>query len=336
MSVTETKVIHIVGAGLAGTTLAWQLHFRGVQPILFDRNDPAAASRAAAGLITPITGKRIAISWNYDTLWPAAVEFYRWVEFATGKSLFHIRPAVRLFQSAEERDAFHDRAAKLAPYLVPIDPPIDDAFHQPFGGFAMAPAAVLDVAAYLAASREFFTVREFEFDVSAVPTSSLVVYCQGYAGRENPSFPWVEFNPTKGDILTLDIPGLEENRTVHASGWLSRAADGSYRAGSTYERDDLDDAPTAIGRDEVVRKVRSFLSRPFTVLEHRAAVRPIIRESRPALGFHSRNPHLAYFNGLGSKGSLLAPYYAGQLADAILCRSRIDGDVDVSKLPGAY
>ena len=45
MSVTETKVIHIVGAGLAGTALAWQLHFHGVRPILllddiFDKIDP--------------------------------------------------------------------------------------------------------------------------------------------------------------------------------------------------------------------------------------------------------------------------------------------------------
>ena len=335
MSVTETNVIHIVGAGLAGTALAWQLHFHGVRPILFDRNDPAAASRVAAGLITPITGKRMAISWNFATLWPAAVEFYRRVESIVGKSIFHIRPAVRLFQSAEERNAFHERAAMLAPYLVPIEPPLGESLIQPFGGFAMAPAAVLEVRAYLAVSREFFSVNEFEFDPSAVPPSSTVVLCQGFAGRDDPSFPWVKFNPTKGDILTLEIPGVVEDRTVHSAGWLARSNDGTFRAGSTYEREDLSHTPSATGRSEVEQKIRTMLGCPFSVRDHRATVRPIVRESRPVLGIHPANPRLAYFNGLGSKGSLLAPFYAGQLADAILGQGRIDDDVDVAKLPGA-
>ena len=33
------RPVVIVGAGLAGTTLAWQLHFAGAKPILFDRFD---------------------------------------------------------------------------------------------------------------------------------------------------------------------------------------------------------------------------------------------------------------------------------------------------------
>ena len=50
------------------------------------------------------------------------------------------------------------------------------------------------------------------------------------------------------------------------------------------------------------------------------AVRPVIDAGYPVLGRHPTQPRLAYFNGLGSKGSLLAPFYAGQLADAILGR----------------
>ena len=169
----------------------------------------------------------------------------------------------------------------------------------------------------------------------AFPPSSTVVFCQGFAGRDDPSFPWVKFNPTKGDILTLDILGLVEERTIHSAGWLARANDGTYRAGSTYEREDLSHTPSATGRSEVEQKIRTMLGCPFTVRNHRAAVRPIVRESRPVLGIHPENPRLAYFNGLGSKGSLLAPFYAGQLADAILGRGRIDDDVDVAKLPGA-
>ncbi|MFO0937346.1 MAG: FAD-dependent oxidoreductase [Gemmataceae bacterium] len=328
------RPIVLIGAGLAGSTLAWQLHFRGVQPLLYDRNDPSTASRVAAGLLTPITGKRMAISWNFDRLWPDAVAFYRRVEELTGKTVLHVRPAVRLFQSAEERDAFHQRQAMLAPYLTAIDPPVPTACRNPFGGFAMAPAGYLDVPSFLDLTRSMFEVRERDVSTPDEPDAT-VVRCTGFAGRNDKDFPWVLFNPTKGDFLRLEIPGCHEPRTIHAGGWISQAVDGTYRAGSTYERDNLNPTPTEAGRAEVERKIQSFLTVPYYVREHRAAVRPIIRESRPVLGRHPQQANLWYFNGLGSKGSLLAPHYAAQLAEAILGRGPIDRDVDVCRLPGA-
>ena len=167
----ELKTITIIGAGLAGSTLAWQLFFRGNRPVIFDIPIPNSASRIAAGLITPITGKRMAISWNFETLWPAAVAFYRRVESTVSRPVFQIQQSVRLFQSAEERQAFHDRIATLTPYVVPIAPELHGVVKRPFGGFAMAPAAVLDVSAYLDATREFFSVRNAEVVPAAFPQS---------------------------------------------------------------------------------------------------------------------------------------------------------------------
>jgi glycine oxidase len=335
----------IIGAGLAGTTLAWQLHFAGARPILFDRFDSASASRVAAGLITPVTGKRMAVSWNWDTVWPAAQDFYRRVESVLGTSFFHPRTAIRLFQSEEERTAFERRRDMLAPYVEPL--PTIDVPH-PFGGFVMPHAAVLDAKTYLAASHAFFRTIEEDIDPlrdliirsDSVSLSRFeleaesVAFCQGYAGRGHPLFPWITFNPTRGDILSLDIPGLVEDRIIHSGGWLARMSDGSYRAGSTYERERLDPIPDATGRAEVERIVRAITDRPFTVVDHRTAVRPTIRESRPVLGLHPFQPRLAYFNGLGSKGSLIAPHYAGQLARAILRTGEVDADVNVAKMPG--
>jgi glycine oxidase len=329
-----TKPVLVVGAGLAGCTLAWQLHFRGLTPRLLDRGDPHAASRVAAGLITPVTGKRMAISWKFDTVWPVAVDFYRRMERELGTPLLHVRPAVRLFQSADERAAFDSRRTMLGPLVCDIDPSLDESFPSPHGGFAMPDAAVLDVATYLRLTRERFGCVEADCDPGR-DEAETVVFCHGYSPTPDPQFPWVTFNPTKGDILSLDIPGLREERTVHRGGWLARMADGSYRAGATHVRDDFTPGPSAMGRVVVEAIVRGITDRPFTVIGHGGAVRPIVRESRPVLGIHPLNPRFAYFNGLGSKGSLLAPYYAGQLAVAILGRGEIDADVDVAKAPGA-
>jgi len=52
--------VAIIGQGLAGTALAWQLHMKRRSLLLIDSGDPSSASRIAAGLMTPITGQRLA------------------------------------------------------------------------------------------------------------------------------------------------------------------------------------------------------------------------------------------------------------------------------------
>ncbi len=91
-----------------------------------------------------------------------------------------------------------------------------------------------------------------------------------------------------------------------------------FRVGSTYEWQQLDNRPTSQGRDEITAKLREFLRLPFEVIEHQAAVRPIHRNQYPVFGLHPQHDQLGYFNGLGSKGTLHAPYFASQLAHQLM------------------
>ena len=115
----------IVGAGLAGTTLAWALVRRGRTVVLYDSEPPVTSSRIAAGLMTPITGKRLAKSWRWDDLRPAAERFYRSVEAETGATFFHPRPIVRLFTDDKERRRFADHAAEFAGLVEQPDVLVD-------------------------------------------------------------------------------------------------------------------------------------------------------------------------------------------------------------------
>src|SRR5690348_975922 len=110
----------IVGRGLAGTALARHLLRRGKRVLVIDRGGESS-SRVAAGLVTPVTGKRLARSWRWDELYPAAVAYYRDFEREAGEVVFHQRPAVRLFASAEERAEFHRRAGMLAGLVRELD-----------------------------------------------------------------------------------------------------------------------------------------------------------------------------------------------------------------------
>jgi glycine/D-amino acid oxidase-like deaminating enzyme len=325
---TRTRIL-IVGQGLAGTALAWQLHWRGVSAAVIDRGEPATASRVAAGLLTPVTGQRLAKTWRLDDLWPAAVAHYRRAEADTGERFFRPGPMVRLFRSAGERTRFETKAGEFGDWVRSPDPPPGDGFAAPFGGFEMPTAARLEVAKYLDASRRRLTVvttdlTDNDLDLSGhavrVPrlglTAGRVVFCRGVGDAGSRWFAGVRFQPAKGEILTVRIPGLTEPRVVHHGVWLVPLGDGLFRVGATFDRVNRDAVPTAAGRDEVLAKLRAFVRRPVQVVAHEAAVRPVTQPGRPTVA-QGADPRVWLFNGLGTKGSLLAPYFADQLAEAL-------------------
>ena len=59
----------VVGGGLVGSSLAYELARRGASTALVDRADPGRASDAGAGILSPET------TWRTDDVWyPFAAE----------------------------------------------------------------------------------------------------------------------------------------------------------------------------------------------------------------------------------------------------------------------
>ena len=67
----------IVGAGLAGCTLASFLRAAGERVYIADRREIRTSSQVAAGLIAPLSGPRLLPSWRFATAWDAALRRYR-------------------------------------------------------------------------------------------------------------------------------------------------------------------------------------------------------------------------------------------------------------------
>ncbi len=342
----------LVGQGLAGTTLAWQLRLRGQRVVVIDREPAVTSSRISAGLITPITGQRLVKTWRLDEFHPAAVGFYRRIEGLTATSFLHRRPTVRLFVSEEERALFatrRDRGEYTG--LVAQREGIVSAtsFVDSLGGFEMVDAGRLDVPAYLQTSRKVFSSngeylageidveQDLQLDMEGVVLPRLgiraerLIFCQGFEASGNPWFRDVRFDATKGEILMLRIPGLGEERIVHRGVWIAPAGGDLYRAGATYERETLDCTPTTAGRDEVCERLAKLLRVPFEVVGHSAAVRPIVMGRHPVIGLHPEYEQLGMFNGLGSKGSLQAPLMAERFAGLLAGTGTLEPEVDLNR-----
>jgi glycine oxidase len=338
----------VVGQGIAGTTLAWHLHQAGQRVLTIDNGADGTASKIAAGLITPITGQRMALSWRVGEFLPTARTFYRAIEHHTGARFYHNRTAIRLFASDMEQRCWAERRGDpvFQPYIatpqpVPLlDPAVADASGS---GFAMQ-SAQLDVAAYLAVSRAHLPVVvktiDWRQDVrlgadsasAGMYSAKLIVACEGYAASQNPYFANVPFIAAKGDTLTVRFQAPLPGDPLHRGIWLAPTAlPNVFKAGATYDRNVLDNIPSPSGRADIERQLRAFIRVPYDVIGHCAAVRPIIHVSQAVIGRHPHHPRLAYFNGLGSKGSLLAPWFAGCLTAALVHGSPIPVELDLRR-----
>ena len=165
--------------------------------------------------------------------------------------------------------------------------------------------------------------------------ANTLVFCEGVAARSNPWFSNVEFKPARGEMLIVEIPSWNEERIIHGGVWI--APMGSHikgqprlsRVGATYDWDQLDAGPTAEGRSSLIASFEKLLHLPYTIVEHQAAVRPILKHVTPVMGLHPRFSQLGYFNGLGSKGSLQAPFLAKQFASHLVHHTPLEREVDL-------
>ena len=100
----------VVGQGIAGSCLAYELLERGARTIVYDDGWKSAACTVAAGVINPITGKRLVKSWRSAVAHPYARDFYRALERRIGGVFFHDRKILQLCKSAEEAELWRTRA----------------------------------------------------------------------------------------------------------------------------------------------------------------------------------------------------------------------------------
>lgn len=101
----------IIGGGLAGMHLALMMDRAGLDVAVIDRPDPSCASRIAAGIINPITGRRFALSWLYDHLSPVFKEVYRYWEEQWHDRFFFSR---NIYRSVPHNKLVNDLDAKLS------------------------------------------------------------------------------------------------------------------------------------------------------------------------------------------------------------------------------
>ena len=329
------KII-IVGQGISGTFLSWFLFQAGVDFVVIDDQQFNSSSRVAAGLINPVTGRRVVTVWLDDIILPFAEKAYAEIgEFLNIKA-FSKKKIIDFFPNPFMKESFLKKLNLDVKYIQMIDDPgyLNDYFNYEFGSGSINPGYVIHLSELLPTWKKFlekqnrFIASSFDFsklhlngdkvhyeDVQA----DMIIFCDGARSSENPYFSLLPFALHKGEAIIIEAPTLPDNHIYKKSMILAPMADkGYFWAGTNYIWDYEDQEPTENFRKSTIENLDSWLKVPYKIVEHRSAIRPATVERRPFVGFHSLYKNIGLLNGMGTKGCSLGPYFAHSLCENII------------------
>lgn len=343
----------ILGAGLAGCTLAWRLQQAGQPFHLVGSSHLPGAAKVAAGIINPVTGRWMTKSWRFDDFAPEAADFYRAIEQQFALKLYHPLPAVRFCLNAEDakRARRRSRNPRYANVLAQTETINSESsgFKNPHGKLAISGAAYVDLPRLIDTLRAHFQStgdyadRVFAYQDLAQneigwsydgQCYQRVFCCEGAALSNNPWFHHLPLTPAKGETLLCHSDGLKlEQKLYHHGKWLLPYPDGSFRIGASYDENDLSPTPTDAAREQLSQAFQAMTETPHTldILDQPAGIRPSTADARPFLGAHPTETGLYLFNGLGSKGASLAPTLSRELIEFIFNGTPLDPEADIRR-----
>lgn len=324
----------IIGGGLAGSLLAWRLLKAGKAVRVLDAplagHPPAWA--VAAGLAAPVSGQRATLLPDAADALLEAHSLYRDIEHDLGAKFWRPLPLIRCFTDPEEAQRWQRRCSEpgFEPYLRQLDPaglegaeqlqPLAAAFEILQGGHlninALVPALHRVLESQGAFQRIHVDLKQVELLGTRVRWQHLeakhAIFCEGLGHQDNPHFPALRFQATRGEMLELKIPGLAQDRVLYGGHFLIPLGEERFLCGATYDREDLVSGPTPAGRAILETSLQALVRLPYTVTGQRCGVRPNVLGHEAFWQRHPEHPQLWRMNGLGSKGAWSAPRLSAQ------------------------
>jgi len=337
----------IVGGGLSGICLAHELERHNVSYRIIDENINYS-SKVAAGMINPMTFRRMIKTWKGDELIPTLKSFYPAIEKKIGERFFYPIKLRRAFNSAHERDLWMERL---------LDPEYSDYVNTPeteentpnyikdlFGNAFINTPGYVDSKKFMQHNHAYFLQRK-KLEYAAFNSVELdhenktyqgklfthLVFAEGYRGEDNSFFNYLPFKNAKGEVLTIDSKDLKKDEILNRKCFILPTEYGDFKLGSTYTWGTKDPCTTEIAKEELIMNYQELSSGDCEIIAHEAGIRPAAADRRPMLGEHPEHKGIYIFNGLGAKGYMIAPYFAIEFINFLLGEGELDKEVNIQR-----
>jgi len=351
--------IVVIGSGIVGCSIAYELARRGASVGIVDDRGPAmGATQASAGVLAPYIEAREGSALLDLTVRGLAMwdEFVPRVSAESGHSIPYRRSGTLNLAHDETElcalQATFEILRKRQVQAVLLDaagvkneePHVTDALggllvpeHGFVGAGEITRALVVAARRHGAQALEPSRVRRIsrrngalllETDKGTVETGAAVLAAGSWSCRIG--IEGVEISPpvrpVRGQLLWLAWRGAPMRRVT----WSRRCylvpwEDGTLLVGATSEDADFDERATAAGVRDLLEAACELVPCAWTAgfTAARVGLRPATPDELPILGPSTVMPGLFYATGHYRNGVLLAPLTADSIADAML-KERID------------
>jgi hypothetical protein len=343
----------IVGQGLAGSVLSLELLDRGLSIQVIDNNHFKSSSKIAGGLVHPMSFRRTILSWNAEVLSEHSINYYQEKEKELNISFFESLTFLRLFGSIEEQNNWFGKRS-----IVPFNKVLFDfkkdlskyGVKNNFGLGRVNWSYRLHVSVFLEAVKEKLITedsllqKKFDYQLLELLEGGVIyngqeakgiIFCEGHQYIHNPYFKYIPENLTKGEILKIKVNEFSPY-AISKNCFVLPLGAGEYILGATYDWGKKDYEPTIEAREELLDKFKNISNKKVDVLEQRVGIRPTTIDRKPILGSHPEKKGVHIFNGLGSKGVQLAPYYAAKMVDYLVNDSAIEKEINNARFTKKY
>ena len=340
----------IVGQGVGGTLISWYLRKRGISHLIIDNYHHQAASKIAAGVINPITGRKYVKSWRIEEFLPVAREVYTELSDFIDNKIFHDKLIYRGLYSIKDENTWESRKADPIAGQFIVEEPSTEEYDgkikgvQSYGVLQHGLQVQLGrlVEGYRDSLLKEGILKQEKFDYERIKMTSMgidyngvtadrIIFAEGYQSQFNPYFKHLAFEPAKGDVLIIKVKGRPFDNILRHKVFVTPIDEEHYWVGSGYRWTFEDDAPDEEKGQEIKAKLDEILDVPYEIVDHSAGIRPCVKGRRPFLGKHPEYPSLVLFNGLGTKGASLGPYWAKHLLEHLEDGQPLDMEVDVMR-----
>lgn len=340
----------IIGQGICGTFLSWNLIKAGKKVLVIDEPQKFSSTKVASGIINPVTGRRVVTTWMIEDLLSFAWNVYTEIGNEIGEAIIEQKNTIAFSLSPQMLETYEKRANEANTFIQRLDKgeeQLHQLFNFAFPTYAIHPTYLICLHTLLNGWRKKLvdssSLLEEKFEDTALGihgdhveyknyTAEKIIFCNGVNTFQNLHWKNLPYVFNKGQALIVDIPNLlADNIYKYGAVTLAPWYNNVWWAGSSYENDFTTTEPTEDFYNNTIASLQNILKIPFLVKEHLASVRPAVIERRPFVGLHPDHPSIGIFNGMGTKGCSLAPYFAHQFAEHLANKTPIDPLADVQR-----
>lgn len=361
----RTSQVVVIGAGIVGCAVAYELARRGVRVRVVERREVGqGATRASAGVLAPYIeahDRRPLLDLTTRSL-DLYDEFVARIVEDSGAAVQYVRTGTLEIAAGPDDAARlagihaacveHGIGAELldAAAVRRVEPQLAPAVR---GGLLVESHGFIGASELTAALRRAAAAHGVSFETSSAATrvtrndaglrietagkafacEAAVMAAGSWSGHvEIDGAAPVPIRPVRGQLLHLGWPAPPLRRVIWAPDcYLVPWSDGSVLAGATIEEVGFDERATVAGVRELIdatRRVAPGVS-DASFQEARVGLRPATPDELPVIGPSAAVPGLVYACGHFRNGILLAPLTAAVVADLVVDR-RLDAALEVT------